>query len=40
LADARCKAEQPSLREIAPGHRAACWKAPLDLVLPAAAVAS
>ena len=21
----------PSLREIAPGHRAACWKAPLEL---------
>jgi len=41
LADARCKAEQPVLREIAPGrqggHRAACWKAPLDLSLPAAA---
>ena len=23
----------PALREIAPGHRAACWKAPLDEVL-------
>ena len=23
-----------ALREIAPGHRAACWKAPLELVLP------
>ena len=37
LADARCKAEQPVLREITPGHRAACWKAPLELSLPAAA---
>ena len=26
-----------ALREIAPGHRAACWKAPLDLALAAAA---
>ena len=37
LADTRCRAEQPTLREIAPGHRAACWKAPLDLVLAEAA---
>ena len=37
LADARCQAEQPTLREIAPGHRTACWKAPLDLVLAEAA---
>jgi len=37
LADAKCRAEQPALREIAPGHRAACWKAPLDLVLAEAA---
>ena len=37
LADKKCRAEQPTLREIAPGHRAACWKAPLDLVLAEAA---
>ncbi|WP_425065644.1 ABC transporter ATP-binding protein [Reyranella sp.] len=37
LADTQCRAEQPTLREIAPGHRAACWKAPLDLVLAEAA---
>ena len=37
LADAKCRAEQPALREIAPGHRAACWKAPLDLILAEAA---
>jgi len=37
LADEKCRAEQPALREIAPGHRAACWKAPLDLVLAEAA---
>ena len=37
LADQKCRAEQPALREIAPGHRAACWKAPLDLILAEAA---
>ena len=37
LADARCKAEPPTLREIGDGHRAACWKAPLELGLDAAA---
>ena len=37
LADGKCRAEQPTLREIVPGHRAACWKAPLDLVLAEAA---
>jgi oligopeptide/dipeptide ABC transporter ATP-binding protein len=37
LADEKCRAEQPTLREIVPGHRAACWKAPLDLVLAEAA---
>jgi peptide/nickel transport system ATP-binding protein len=37
LADEKCQAEQPTLREIVPGHRAACWKAPLDLVLAEAA---
>ncbi len=33
LADARCRAEIPPLKEIAPGHRTACWKAPLDQTL-------
>jgi peptide/nickel transport system ATP-binding protein len=37
LADEKCRADQPTLREIVPGHRAACWKAPLDLVLAEAA---
>jgi len=37
LADAQCRAEQPVLREIAPGHRSACWKAPLDIALAEAA---
>jgi peptide/nickel transport system ATP-binding protein len=37
LADARCRAEQPTLRETAPGHRSACWKAPLDIALAEAA---
>jgi peptide/nickel transport system ATP-binding protein len=36
LADARCRSEAPPLVEIKPGHRSACWKAPLELVLPAA----
>jgi oligopeptide/dipeptide ABC transporter ATP-binding protein len=30
FADARCRAAEPALREIAPGHASACWKAPLD----------
>jgi len=37
LADTRCRSEQPQLREIGRGHRAACWKAPLDLALAGAA---
>ena len=37
LADEKCRSEQPALREIVPGHRAACWKAPLDLILAEAA---
>jgi peptide/nickel transport system ATP-binding protein len=32
----RC-AEPPPLAEVAPGHRTACWRAPLDRVLEAAA---
>jgi peptide/nickel transport system ATP-binding protein len=30
FADARCRAEAPPWREIAAGHHAACWHAPLD----------
>jgi len=30
FADAHCRAAEPPLREIAPGHASACWKAPLD----------
>ncbi len=32
----RCIAAQPPLGEVAPGHRSACWRAPLDQVLEAA----
>ncbi len=36
---ARCRAEAPVLQAVAPGHQAACWRAPLDLgdLLPEAA---
>ncbi|MBS0518336.1 MAG: ABC transporter ATP-binding protein [Proteobacteria bacterium] len=37
LADGRCRSEAPSLQEVAAGHRAACWKAPLDRTLAGAA---
>jgi oligopeptide/dipeptide ABC transporter ATP-binding protein len=30
LADARCRTEEPPLRELGPGHLAACWKAPVE----------
>ncbi|MDP0926131.1 ABC transporter ATP-binding protein [Paracoccus onubensis] len=30
LADDRCRNERPTLREIAPGHEIACWKAPIE----------
>ena len=30
LADRRCEAEPPPLGEIAPGHRVACWRAPVE----------
>jgi peptide/nickel transport system ATP-binding protein len=30
IADARCHAEEPRLREMKPGHRVACWKAPIE----------
>jgi len=36
FAAARC-AEQPPLAELSPGHRAACWRAPLDQILDDAA---
>jgi oligopeptide/dipeptide ABC transporter ATP-binding protein len=30
LADSRCLREEPPLREIAPGHQARCWYAPIE----------
>ena len=30
FADDHCRAVPPPLREVAPGHASACWKAPLD----------
>ena len=30
FAEARCRSEEPALRDIGPGHRVACWRAPLD----------
>ena len=30
FADAHCRAVAPTLRDVGPGHRSACWKAPLD----------
>jgi len=30
FADDRCRASRPPLKEIAPGHSAACWKLPLE----------
>ncbi len=36
FAEPRC-ATQPPLREMSPGHHAACWRAPLDALLDAAA---
>jgi oligopeptide/dipeptide ABC transporter ATP-binding protein len=30
LANARCRSEPPPLDEIAPGHRVACWRAPVE----------
>ena len=29
FAELRCRADAPSLREVEPGHEAACWRAPL-----------
>nr|WP_255574909.1 ABC transporter ATP-binding protein [Caldovatus aquaticus] len=34
---ARCAEEAPPLAEVAPGHASACWRAPLESVLEAAA---
>jgi len=31
FATQRCKLDPPPLREIAPGHRVACWKAPVEV---------
>ncbi len=30
FADARCHAEEPTLRELGPAHRVACWKSPVE----------
>ena len=30
FADAHCRADAPTLREVGPRHESACWKAPLD----------
>jgi len=30
FADAHCRVEAPTLREVGPRHESACWKAPLD----------
>jgi peptide/nickel transport system ATP-binding protein len=30
FADSRCRAEAPALRDMGPGHRTACFKAPLE----------
>ena len=30
FADAQCRAAEPPLRDVVPGHASACWKAPLD----------
>ena len=37
FADRRCREEPPPLREISPGHRAACWHAPIETYAGAAA---
>ena len=37
FADAQCRAAQPPLRDLGAGHEAACFKAPLDLLLEKAA---
>jgi peptide/nickel transport system ATP-binding protein len=37
FADRRCREEPPPLRDIAAGHLVACWKAPVELTVGAAA---
>jgi peptide/nickel transport system ATP-binding protein len=32
FADDKCRAEQPPLREISPGHQVACWRAPIESI--------
>jgi len=31
FSDRRCAVEPPPLRDIGPGHRVACWKAPVEM---------
>jgi peptide/nickel transport system ATP-binding protein len=33
FSDKRCGAEPPPLRDIGPGHRVACWKAPVEMTV-------
>jgi peptide/nickel transport system ATP-binding protein len=33
FADRRCTAEPPPLRDLGPGHKVACWKAPVELAV-------
>jgi peptide/nickel transport system ATP-binding protein/oligopeptide transport system ATP-binding protein len=32
FADLRCRQQPPPLRDIAPGHQVACWKAPVEVL--------
>ncbi|OYU75179.1 MAG: dipeptide ABC transporter ATP-binding protein DppD [Alphaproteobacteria bacterium PA3] len=38
FADARCRTDEPPLRELGPGHLAACWRAPVEHCMPALAM--
>jgi oligopeptide/dipeptide ABC transporter ATP-binding protein len=40
FAEARCRAEQPPLREMAPGHLVACWRAPVEAIAAPATTAA
>ena len=31
FADLRCRQQPPPLRDVAPGHQVACWKAPVEV---------
>jgi len=33
FADRRCGAEPPPLRDLGPGHKVACWKAPVEMAI-------